>query len=131
MKRIMTVLVLLVTTGCWPTGKHQAAFDPLSVEWRQTDSRNLTADEIGAVTLAKRHMADAIRGLKVAFDADKSADFNHVEFALTAQTNGYKIAGRYIAVYHSTGKLNGFPEGYFTLLVQPDGAVTNLHEGWK
>jgi hypothetical protein len=130
MKRLIAVLGLLVTAGCCPTAKQQA-FDPMSVEWRQADVRKLTADESRAVTLAKRHMADSIRGKKVAFDADHSADFSHVEFTLTAQTNGYRIAGLYIALYHSTGKLSGFPEGRFTVLVQPDGTVKNLHEGWE
>jgi hypothetical protein len=131
MKRLTTLLAMLLTAGCLPTAKQQSAFDPMSVEWRQADVRTLTGDESRAVTLAKRHMADSIRGLKVAFDADHSADFSHVEFSLTGQTNGYKIAGRYIALYHSTGKRSGFPEGRFTLLVQPDGTVTNLHQGWE
>ncbi len=131
MKRMIAVFSLTLAAGCWPSGRHPSSPDPLSVEWRQTTGRTLTADESQAVTLAKRHMADSIRDLQVAFAEDASADFSHVEFTVTSQTNGFRIAGRCIALYHSNGKLNGFPEGYFTVLVRPDGTVTDLHEGWE
>lgn len=98
-------------------------------EWRRTGEEDLTPEQEKAVALARRHMADEIRGLKVAFDADASADFSHVEYTVEPHADGHKITGRYIAFYHSRGKRSGFPEGYFTLLVQPDGTVTNLQDG--
>jgi hypothetical protein len=131
MKSIVTIVLTLLAVGCSQSTQYESAFEPLSVEWRSAGDQVLTEDEATAVVAAKRHMADDIRGLKVAFDASDSADFSHVEFTAASQTNGQKIVGNYIALYHSTGKLNGFPEGYFTLLVYPDGTVTNLHEGWE
>lgn len=76
-------------------------------------------------------MIGRIREVKAALDADGGADFSHVAFTVTSQTNGYRIAGRYIVLYHATEKPDAFPEGYFTILVRTDGTVTNLREGWE
>ncbi len=132
MRTFSVCLVLFAAVvGCSGRRAAKGPFDPFTVEWRHKKGAELTEDQEKALAAAKQFQADDIRGLQVAFSESDSADLRHVEYEIITETDGYKIAGRYIALYHSTGKLNGFPEGYFALKVHGDGTVTRIHEGWE
>lgn len=104
---------------------------PEEIEWRSVGGKELSEEEKRALAAVQGYLRSEIRSLLVGYARTDSADLHHIEYELVAQEDGYVITGGYIARYHSTGRLGGFPEGAFNLKVHPDGTVENLHLSWE
>ncbi|MHC4110619.1 MAG: hypothetical protein ACYSUY_06060 [Planctomycetota bacterium] len=122
-RRILPISILvLILAGC-------DSKNPGVIEWRPVEAYHETVDKKQALELAKKYFANNAQGVAVAFQQDDSADLSHIEYDIVSEGDGYKLTGRYIALYHSTGSLNGFPGGYFVLGISKDGTVKTIHAG--
>jgi hypothetical protein len=122
-KCVLAILLGIIVGGC---GSKE---DVRDIEWRAKEGYEETQGKKEAVAIAKDYMAEGVRGVVVAFEDDTSADFSHVEYDIAAEDDGHRLTGHYMALYHSTGKLSGFPGGYFVLKISKDGAVERIESG--
>ncbi len=122
-RRILTISVLvLILAGC-------DSKSPTVIEWRPVEAYQETMEKKQALELAKKYFAEDIKGVAVTFQQDDNADLSHIEYDIVSEGAGYKLTGRYIALYHSTGSLSGFPGGYFILRITKDGTVKTMQAG--
>lgn len=122
-RRILPISILvLILAGC-------DSKSPKVIEWRPVEAYQETMEKKQALELAKKHFAEDVKGVAVTFQQDDSADLNHIEYDIVSEGDGYKLTGRYIALYHSTGSLSGFPGGYFILRITKAGTVKTMQAG--
>ncbi|MHC4692312.1 MAG: hypothetical protein ACYS67_06195 [Planctomycetota bacterium] len=122
-RRILPISILvLILAGC-------DSKSPNVIEWRPVEDYHQNMDKKQALELAKKYFTEKAKGVAVAFQQDDNADLSHIEYDIISEGDGYKLTGRYIALYHSTGSLSGFPGGDFILRISSDGTVKTIHNG--
>jgi hypothetical protein len=122
-KRILPISILfLILAAC-------DSKSPEVIEWRPVEAYQETMEKKQALELTKKYFAENTKGVAVAFQQDDNADLSHIEYDIVSEGDGYKLTGRYIALYHSTGSLGSFPGGDFILGISKDGTVKTIHDG--
>lgn len=122
-RRILPISALvLILAGC-------DSKSPTVIEWRPVEAYQETVGKKRALELAKKYFAEDVKVVAVAFQQDDSADLSHIEYDIVSEGDGYKLTGCYMALYHSTGSLSGFPGGYFILRISKEGTVKTMQAG--